>query len=422
MLGRRRGRTRRRTTGRARAGARLAVVLGVALMGLAVLAPAAGANYARVEASAGCDQLVTWRASASVEGGAEERTNERVSVQYRPSGTDDEWIDAGPPGAFSAENDFSFTGDVELPDGVDAIDLKVVPLVRWGPARDGDEPGEPRFATAEVPAACEGQPLAARQELDCDGGAVIVRASNVGDRPLVAEVVVDKVVVRELPLDPGARTELVVPVLVGRATPVEVRAGDFVASEQVQADDCALDGPTAVVVERCGAPLGRLVVLAPGADRSVTAQVEVRGSIVDEASIEPGTVLQRTLEVPEQALPVEVTLDGQVVAAGMAGGCDGPVAGLLGCGTAGRSACDLTATRPAAPGPAPAPPPPLQVDRGGPALPRTGPAQRALGLLLGGALLVGGGAALAARDRRRPVPSVLGTALEPYRQRWWDDP
>jgi LPXTG-motif cell wall-anchored protein len=421
MLGRRRGRGRRAATGRPRAAARVAMALGAVLVVLAVVAPAAGANYARLEATAGCDRVVTWRATASVEGSAADRTNDRVAVEFRPTGTDGAWRAAGPEGSFTEGDDFSFTGAFDLPEGVDEVELRVTALVPWGPDRDGASPGAPRFATAAVPSACQGQPLAASQQLDCATGGVTVQARNVGTAALVAEVVVDRNVVRELEVPPGGEATLVVPVLAGRATPVEVRAGSFVASAQVHGADCTVEGPTAVVVERCGAPLGRLVVLATGADRAVNAQVVVRGTTVDEASIEPGTVLQRTLEVPATSLPVEVRLDGQVAAAGRTGGCDGPVAGLLGCGTAGRPACDLSATRPTTPPTPPAPPPPLQIDTGGAGLPRTGPAQRALGLLLGGVLLLGGGAALAARDRRRPAPSVLGAALEPYRQRWWDE-
>lgn len=421
MLGRLRGRGRRSNRGRARTEARIAMVAGAVLMALAVVAPAAGANYGRLEATAGCDRVVTWRASASVEGSDQDRTNEQVAVRYRPSGGDGEWADAGPEGSFSSANDFSFSGSFELPEGVSAVDLEVVPLVPWGPERDGDAPGAPRFATAEVPGECEDQPLAATQQLDCSTGSVTVRARNVGQRPLVAEVVVDRVVTRELTIGPASTSELVVPVLVGRATPIQVRGGDFVASDQIQGADCAVDGPTAVVIERCGAPAGRLVVFATSADRSVDAEVEVRGAAVDLGTIESGTVLQHVLDVPAVALPVEVRLAGQVAAAGLTGGCDGPVAGLLGCGTAGRAACDLSATRPTTPPVPTTQPPPRPTGAAGPALPRTGPAQRALGLLLGGLLLLGGGGVLAARDRRRPAPSALGAALEPYRQRWWDE-
>jgi LPXTG-motif cell wall-anchored protein len=399
--------------------ARAAVVLGLVLVGLSLAAPAAGANYARLEASAGCDRVVSWRASASAEGDDAERTNERVVVQYRPLGEDD-WRAAGPDGRFDAAGDFSFSGTVTLPDGVDAIELQVVPLVAWGPGQDGDPPGEPRFATARVPEACERAPLVARQELDCAAGAVTVAVRDVGDRALEAEVLVDRVVVRTIELPPGGDAELVVPVLPGRPTPVQVRTDGFVVSDLVQAADCRVDGPRAVVLERCGAPSGRLVVLATGGGRRVEAEVSVRGSTVDADTVRAGTVLQRTLEVPPVALPVEVRLDDEVATAGVTGGCDGPVAGLLACGTADTPACDLSSTRPEPPPAPPPPPPPLQID-GGVTLPHTGPAQRALGLAAGGALLAGGGVALALRDRRRPAPSVLAAALEPYRQRWWDD-
>jgi LPXTG-motif cell wall-anchored protein len=420
MTGRRRGRTRR-TRSRAGTTARVAVVAGLVLVALSVLAPAAGANYARLEAAAGCDRVVTWRASASVEGDDDERTNERVVVEFRAAGSGAPWRPAGPEGAFDPTNDFAFGGTVELADGVDAIELRVMPLVSWGPDRDGDDPGEPRFATARVPDGCAAAPLVARQSLDCAAGAVTVSTRNVGDQPVRAQVLVDDVAVRTLDVAPQGQQELIVPVLAGRATQVAVRAGDFIVSDQVQAADCAPGGPRAVVLERCGAPMGRLVVLATGAGEPMRTEVTVRGSTVVDTDVAAGSVLQRTLDVPDQALPVEVRLDDRVGAAGITGGCDGPVSGLLSCETtAGLPACDLSATRPAEVEAPPPPPPPLQVDGGG-ALPSTGPAQRAIALGLGGVLLLGGGATLALRDRRRPVPSVLAGVLAPYRQRWWDD-
>lgn len=420
MLGRR-TRARRPATGRTRVGARIAVVSGLLLVLLALAAPSAAANYARVAASAGCDRVVTWQASASTEGTDADRTNLRVLVQFRADRTEP-WTDAGPEGSFTPSNGFAFSGSFPLPDGVDAVEVKVEPLARWGPDADDAEPGGPRFATAEVPEACDRQPLTASQQVDCETGAVQVRARNLGDRPLTAEVVVDRVVARELPLSPGGEATLSVPVLAGRPTQVEVRSGDLVASSRTSGGDCPAEGPGAVVLERCGTELGRLVVSAGGGGEPVGVEVRVRGTTVDRSRAEPGRVVQRALEVPAQELPVEVLLDGQVAAAGLVGGCDGPVAGLLSCGTPGHGACDLSSTRPSAPPEPPAPPPPLNLERGGAELPRTGPAQRAIGLLLGGMLLLGGGASLAARDRRQPAPSVLDEALAPYRQRWWDDP
>ena len=306
---------------------------------------------------------MSWTASASVEGDDADRTNGRVVVEYRPdadtgadgnaagAGSGEDWTPAGPEGSFSQQNDFEFSGSFELPDGVDAAQLRVRPLERWGDAGDGDEPGAPRFASTRIPEECRDQPLTAALELDCATGSVTALARNVGERPLTAEVRADRVEVRSLQLAPGEVAELIVPVLVGNPTRIEVRSEDFVAAERVLAGDCRLPGPTAVVVERCGAPTGRLVVLA-ATDRSpIGVEVSVRGSVVDRSPLQPGTVLQRTLAVPDAALPVEVVLDGDVAATGVTGGCDGPVAGLLSCGTSGWPDCDLSATVPTDPGP-----------------------------------------------------------------------
>ncbi len=424
-----RGRRVRRRSGAGRSGigAKVAVVAGLVLVALSVVAPAADANYARIEARTGCDRVVSWTASASTEGSDAERTNARVVVEYRaaPTAAADEepdWSSAGPEGSFSPANAFRFSGSVELPDGVDGIELRVQPKVRWGPASDGAEPGAPRFASTEVPSGCRERPLVATQQLDCAIGAVRVSARNVGDAPLGAEVVVDQVVAREVELGPGGVAEVTVPVLAGRATQIQVRAGSFVASDQISGEGCEPPGPTAMVQERCASTLGRLVVRATTTDAPAELQVKVRGTTVDTSTVRPGEITQRTLEVPTGDLALEVTIDGTVAAAGMVGGCTGPVAGLLSCGTSGWPACELSETRPPPIGQPPTPPPPVQLDDGGAGLPRTGPAQRALGLLLGGSLLLGGGMTLSARDRRRPRPSLLNAALEPYRQRWWDQP
>ncbi len=417
MRSRRRGREDRTDRRRARIGARLTVAVGLVVMTLAVISPPAGANYARIEASAACDRTVSWRASASTEGSDDERTNNSVVVDYRATSGDDRWHSAGPEGEFTAANDFRFDGSFVLPEGVDQVEVRVRATSKWGEDEDGDAPGEPRYAKAGVPTECAGRPLVATQRLDCASGSVTVRATNAGGSALNADVNVDRVTVRTMALEPGTSQELVVPILVGRATPIVVRTDGFVASERTHGADCEVPGPSAVVVERCGAPAGRLVVLATGGDRDVDADIVVRSVTVNTARIEADSVLQRTLDVPPGALPVEVHLDGQVATAGETGGCDGPVAGLLSCGTGGRGPCDLAETRPAPP----PPPPPLVIENGGATLPRTGPGERAALLLFGGALLAGGGLSLSARERRRPVPSAIASALAPYRQRSWDD-
>lgn len=422
---RRRGGAHRSSRGAVRLGARATIAVGVLLMVLAVLAPAVGANYARIDASAGCDLAVSWTASASADGSDDERTNVRVQVEYRPLDEDGRaqgsWRSAGPVGEFSPENDFRFSGSFTLDPPVTGAELRVRPLVPWGPGRDGDEPGDPRFAKAEVPESCEDQPLVASQQLDCDAGLVQVTARNVGSDDLVAQVTVDGVTVRDLELAAGGDGLLTVPLLDGRPTRVAVRAGDVVASDQEQEATCDADAPAAVVVERCGGAATQAVVLARGGDAEVLAQVRVDDAVVNRAPIVAGETLQRAIELPDGGAPVEVTLDGSPAAVGEVGGCDGPVAGLLSCGTAGRAACVDESAPPAVDAPPP-PPPPLTVELDGATLPRTGPWERALALLLGGALLVGGGLALAGRDRTRPAPSALGEALDPYRQRWWDEP
>jgi hypothetical protein len=402
--------------------ARLAMVAGLIVVALAVVAPAASANYARIQAGAGCDGAVTWQASASDEGTAEERTNVRVLVEYRvldESGTAaGGWAAAGPVGAFDPEGDFRFSGTFTLPSGATGAELRVTPQVAWGSSQDGDPAGDPRFARVEIPSTCEDLPLAVAQQVDCDSGVVQVSVRNLGESVTAAELTVDGATVRALELAAGGDALITLPVLDARATQIVVRSGELIASDQVHGSDCEARGPAAVVLERCGMATPLAVVQARGGDAESVVQLRVAGAIVHRSNVAPGATLQRTLELPDGGSDVEVTIDGEQAAVGTVGGCDGPIAGLLSCGTAGRTACTATSGAPPTVEAPPPPPPSLTIELED--LPRTGPWERALALALGGTLIGGGGLALAARDRARPRPSQLAAVLAPYRQRWWD--
>ena len=241
---------------------------------------------------------------------------------------------------------------------------------------------------------------------------------NVGDADTEAELTVDGAVVRTLELAADGDALITVPVLDARATQIVVRSGELIASDQVHGTDCEERGPAAIVLERCGIATPMAVVLATAPDAQSVVQLRVAGAIVHRSDLAPGSTFQRTLELPAGGSEVEVTLDGEQAAVGTVGGCDGPIAGLLSCGTAGRTACTASSTAPPVVETPPPPPPSLTIELED--LPRTGPWERALALLLGGALIGGGGVALAARDRSRPRPSQLAAVLAPYRQRWWD--
>jgi hypothetical protein len=423
MSGRARRRARPRR-GAARWSARVSIVVGAAAVLFAVLAPAAGANYGRISARVACDRTVSWTASASTEGEPQDRINSRVAVDYRamkgtaPIGG---WRSAGAEGRFDPSNDFEFSGSFELPDAADAVDLRVTPLAAWGPQGGGDPAGGPRFSRAELPSGCADQPLVADVALDCANGGGRVSLRNVGETAAEATVSSDGVPVRTAQLEADGSYEVIVPLLPGRASTVRVASGDFVIAESTIDDDCGISGPAAVVVERCANR--QAVLLATAGDRP-DAQVEVRlaGTLVESSRAPAGEVLQRTFAIPPGGpAPVEVLIDDSPVAAGEVGGCDGPVAGAVTCGVGGRTPCQgLGAPGTTLPEPPP-PPPPATLELAEPFLPQTGPWERALVLLLGGGLLLAGGLALAGHDRSRPVPSALGAALAPYRQRWWED-
>lgn len=412
---------RRRTRAGARWPARLALLAGGAIVALAAVAPPAGANYGRISARVGCDRMVSWTASASTEGDAAQRTNRRILVEHRSGGG--EWIAAAPEGHFDAANDFSFSGSFPLPDGVDSVDLRVTPKANWGADGKGDAPGGPRFSRAELPEGCAEQPVVASVAEDCSNGGARITARNVGDRPAAVTVSADGVALRSLELAPDAADELVVPTLEDDPTQIRVAAGDFVISEATVPSDCGLAGPAAVVLERCASRTA--VVLARLGDRpSGSLQVRVAGSIVHKGELVPTDVARRTLELPPTgSAHVEVSVADTVVASGDVGSCVGAVAGAATCGVEGRPECAPDpAAAPVTPAPPPPPPPTtIELDPADPLLPRTGPWERAIALLLGGALLLAGGAAVATRDRRRPLPSPVAAAIAPYRQRWWDD-
>ncbi|MHB1138262.1 MAG: hypothetical protein ACYC2O_04840 [Microthrixaceae bacterium] len=401
---------------------RVTVVLGLGCMAAGVVAPPAGANYGRIAAEARCDRNVSWVASASTEGTAAERTNDEVLVEYRRVGATS-WSTLEDDGHFDADNDFSFSGTFELPDGVDAAEVRVTPQVAWGPDQSGDPAGSSRYATAKIPSSCGDQPLVATIAMDCDAGGAVVAVRNVGSTALEPTVAADRVDVRQLAVAPGATETIVVPVLDRTSAAIRVQSGTAVVAQEEVRSDCGLKGPAAVVVERCGAR--QAVVLAgTDGDDDVEASIRVAGTIVHRAEVRDGEVLRRTLELPaDGAVPVEVELDGQVVANAQVGGCDAPVAGAATCGVADRPTCEVAvAGATTVPAPPPPPPPPLTVELNGSELAHTGPWQRAVVLLLGGALLVGGGAALVAEQRRRPRPSLLSSLVAPYRRGWWDEP
>ena len=68
-------------------------------------------------------------------------------------------------------------------------------------------------------------------------------------------------------------------------------------------------------------------------------RVRALDTIVADVEVEAGATTQQTLSLPPGSTRVEVLLDGTTAAAGPVGGCDGPVAGLVACGTAGREPC-----------------------------------------------------------------------------------
>ena len=400
--------------------ARVCVVVGVACVLFALVAPSAGAAYARLSAEAGCDRVVEWSASASNEGTEDERTNTDVVVEYRGTGDDKEsWIATG-RGVFEPDNDFSFGGSFELPDDADAVELRVSPRADWGPGADGDAPGEPRFATAAVPEACATQSLDLDVREDCASGGAQVELTNLGSDAETAEVVVDRVAVRRLTLEGRASESLLVPLLDGRDTRIEVRNGDVELADRTFRGECDRVGPSAVVIERCSA---RQAVVLAGTDDGDTHTVQTRvdGVIVNRSEVTSARELQRTLELPSDgAVDVEIDIDGTVVAEGPVGGCDAPVAGLVHCGGSDRPVCGAVAGASEVPAPPP-PPESLNIEVTDSALPLTGPWERGIVLALGGVLLVAGGLAVLGHERRRPRPSVVADSLAPYRQRWWND-
>lgn len=393
-------------------------MVGVACVLFAVAAPSASATYARVSAEVGCDRVVEWSASASNDGTDDERTNTDVVVEYRAAGDDGAWRSAG-RGAFEPENDFTFGGSFELPDGADGADLRVTPQASWGASGQGDDGGESKFATAAVPDACATQQLDLDLREDCAAGGALVELTNLGPAAETAEISVDRVEVRQLTLPGRASASLLVPVLDGRATQVEVRNGDVELAQRTLRGDCDRTGPSAVVIERCSAR--QAVVVARTDDGTHVVQTRVDGVIVNRSELTAERELQRTVELPaDDSADYEIDIDGEVVAQGPVGGCDGPVAGLVHCGGSDRPAC---AAEPAGSTPPPPPPPPesLNIEVVGSTLPLTGPWERGIVLGLGGLLLLGGGLALLGHERGRPRPTPIADSLAPYRQRWWDD-
>ena len=416
------GPIRRGVTGGTRWVGRAAVVLGLSCIAIGVIAPPAGANYGRIAAEARCDRTVTWTASASTEGNDDERINEKVAVEYRPAGSQDSWTMIEPGGSFDRADAFTFDGSFPLPAGVDEVEVRVSPQVRWGADRDGAEPGSPRYTTAAVPDGCAEDPLVATLTPDCDGGGVSVVAQNLGTAPTTVSVSVDQILVRDVPLAAGATASVIVPVLEGTSVAVRVTSGSFVVAQRELRPDCSIPGPAASITERCG--IRQAVVLArSGATATRPVEITVDDAVVHRAEVRADEVLQRTIELPATgAVDIVVSVGGTTVSRGTIGGCTGLVTGAVSCGSGGRPSCNASAAPPTTVVEAPPPPPPpLVIELTDGTLAVTGPWQRTMALLAGGALLAAGGAALVLEQRRRPRPSQLAAVVAPYRQRWWVD-
>lgn len=411
-----------------------ALIIGIVCLGLGSIAPAAGADNARIAAEARCDRVVSWvvQSVADTVGGRADsvaeanrvRTNEAVEVSYRPAKSEpgsggQSWMTVE-TSALTASNDFTFSGSFHLPDSVDSVEVRVLPKADWA---DGSKAGSPRFAVATVPGECAKFPVVAVVTPNCGSGGAVVDLQNVGSKDLEMDVTVDGVAVRKVQLAASVESSLVVPILAGTSSVIRVNAGDFVVAQRKVHADCSVVGPAASILERC--PTHQAVVSAAlNGDKSDSpkgAAFEIRaaGTIVHKGELTAGKIFQRTLDLPTDGpVRIEVQIDSRTAAVGEVGSCTGPVAGAISCGGEGQTACAVEPPKPDL-GPPPPPPPPLAIELGSGSLPVTGPWQRALVLLFGGALLSVGGLALVADQRRRPRPSLLAASVDGYRRQWW---
>ena len=418
MLGRLRGRARRAPCGAERGSARGSpVVLGLVLVVLAAVAPAAGANYARVEASVGCDRVVTWR------GERLERRRPRSSARTSgcavrvPPGRRRRSMD-GPPARRAASPPTTTTaspGSFELPDGVDAVELRVTARSPWGAERRRRCTRAIRGSrSAELPAGVRG-PAARRPASGSTARPARSRSGprNVGRGPPDAPRSSSTAsIVRSVDLAAGA-AEDARRTGARRQADADRRCAPTTrgAPSRSRAPTARSTGPTAVVVERCGAPTRSGWSCWPAAGgATVDAEVGVRGTTVANR--------RRSNRAPCCSAPWSCrrrhcrSRCGSTTRwrrRGSTGAATDRSPGSCGCGTAGRPRA--TCPRPPPDGAATLPRRHLRRSRSR-ATDRPCPARAAHSapsrLLLGGALLLGGGVALAARDRRRPTPVGAG--------------
>lgn len=444
---------RRPATALATWSGRVALIVGVVCLGLGVVTPPAGADNARIAAEARCDRVVSWvvQAVADTSGGKADtqaeadrvRTNDSVEVSYRPakstSKSDAGWIPVK-TSALNTANDFTFSGSFPLPDSVDSVELRVLPKVAWA---DGSKAGSPKFAVATVPTACASIPAVAVITPDCKAGGAVVNMRNAGDDMMEQDLSVDGVVVRSVKLGANADEQVTVPILAGTSSVIRVNAGDFVVAQRKVDSGCDRSDSSAVVLERCS--VHQAVVsarLGEGSDKTGDAAgdgsgaggsgdgsgaggggdaVEIRaaGTIVHKAKLTSGKVFQRTLDLPSDGpTDLEVTIGGRTAAIGSVGSCDGPIVGAVSCGGKGQPACVAKPKEPELEVP-PIPPPPLTIEFDSNGLPVTGPWERAIALLFGGALLSVGGLVIIGDQRRRPKPSLVAESVAAYQRQWW---
>ncbi len=448
----RRRRPRRPTTALARWSGRAALVIGIVCLGLGVITPPAGADNARISAEARCDRVVSWvvQAAADTSGGKADssssadrvRTNDSIEVSYRPAASgafggsgdsdgagDGKWT-AVETSALNAANGFTFSGSFPLPESVDSVELRVQARTAWA---DGSKAGSPKYAVARVPEECTTMPAVAVITPTCEAGGAVVQMSNAGDKEMSLELNVDRVTVRTVEVAAGSGTELVVPILAGTPSVIRVNAGDFVVAQRKVDADCTNGEAAAVILERC--PGNQAVVSAlrgtesggvgggsgttAGGSQAKSIEIRTAGTIVHKGDLSTDGVFRRTLELPgDGPVTVEVKIDGRTAAIGQVGSCEGPIAGAVSCGGLGQVACSVEPDETTIEAPPP-PPPPLTIELDGNGLPVTGPWQRAVALLLGGALLSIGGVTVIADQRRRPRPSLLAASVDDYRRQWW---
>lgn len=413
------------------------MVVGLAMLAIGVQAQSDSGRYAQVQGSLNCAGMLTWQVSLPPPAAAASSTaattrqvgHDNVELQYRVGSSD--WVVAKTV-SLRSDNNFLATGTLDIaatiesivatskPDTV-SVDLQVVPV---GPWSDGATDNQPRYSQMRVPEHCGTHPIDVDFAPHCSTNAVEVLLHHVGNTTSEAVDVrleLDGAALRIVTINATQELNLLLPMQPGLNRELVVTAvnGPSVFRQQISldcSDAAALIAPV-VMVEYCPQARGEFVFTMPGdydvrLDHARVQTISVPSHAEQANGTADGVLHRSSVELPDprNGLFLEVVHDDIVVLSGMVDNCAGDAMGI--------STVTVAPNDEEPSGVVPTIPDTPDVSE---PLPVTGLSTLGATSILSGTMLILGGVWLWLVEFRKPRPAVLGPALAPYHQTWWDE-